>query len=162
MSFGGSSADAVSLPLKPCSGCRRRKVRCDKLRPCTNCSRSRQKCSYDGNDSIISDTGDAAEDALGDSDLRDRLTKLEEMMAVMMREKEKESSRGPNTLNGKPNYDPTTSTQNQRPSLTSNASSSWTKGSPVGQIVYQEGEGAYFRNDFWLSLVPEVGYSFQQ
>ncbi|KAK1566429.1 uncharacterized protein LY79DRAFT_572129 [Colletotrichum navitas] len=32
---------------KPCSGCRRRKVRCDKAKPCLNCVRHGIPCIYD-------------------------------------------------------------------------------------------------------------------
>ncbi|KAK8011197.1 hypothetical protein PG990_010162 [Apiospora arundinis] len=41
--------DASSANNKPCNGCRRRKVRCDKGRPsCLNCSRHGETCVYEG------------------------------------------------------------------------------------------------------------------
>ncbi|KAK8128173.1 hypothetical protein PG984_009281 [Apiospora sp. TS-2023a] len=41
--------DAASANNKPCNGCRRRKVRCDKGRPsCINCSRHGETCVYEG------------------------------------------------------------------------------------------------------------------
>lgn len=157
MSSLEQSADAAPLLVKPCLGCRSRKIRCDKLRPCTPCSRSRRQCTYDGDDSIADDVeGDARS-----SNLRDRLVKLEEMMALMMRERE---HRTLNEGDGTKETDPASlSTQNQRPSSIPEVYSSLflVKSSPIGQIVYQEGEGAYFRNDFWLGLVPEVGDNFK-
>lgn len=142
---------AEAAPLKPCFWCRKRKVKCDRLRPCANCSRSKQLCTYEGDDANEGDLREDANNSMGDGDLRERLARLEKMMAAMMAgEKEAQPAAriGLNdtsqTLNG-PTAFPTQ--KQQPPSSTT---------SPVGLTVYQEGEGVYFASDFWLGCISEV------
>ncbi|KAH6883540.1 hypothetical protein B0T10DRAFT_410917 [Thelonectria olida] len=54
---------------KPCSACRRRKVRCDKAQPCNNCIRHRVTCVYEAPESIMSQ-----------QQLQDRVGRLEHMV----------------------------------------------------------------------------------
>jgi hypothetical protein len=114
-------------------------------------------CSYndiDLNGSYIQEDINAS---AGDAALRERLAKLEQMMTVMMAEKKEAQVSARGTLNdiSQTLNDPTTpQTQNQRPSFTTNRSS--LTASPVGQIVFREGEGAYFGTDFWPGLISEV------
>jgi Fungal specific transcription factor domain/Fungal Zn(2)-Cys(6) binuclear cluster domain len=63
---------------KPCSNCRRRKVRCDKAFPCSNCVRLKYRCSYEDQ----SDTTPSALvlDQPATAELWDRLSRLENMI----------------------------------------------------------------------------------
>jgi hypothetical protein len=143
---------------KPCNNCRKRKVRCDKLRPCANCVRSKQNCIYDSIGSSSAQPQDGvSSSSSGDAELRERLTRLEKMMATMMLGEKGarfSTSQGPNSLN-----DPAfilQQPQNQQTSSTTNSLLSTV--APVGQIVFQEGEGAYLDADFWPGLISEVSY----
>ncbi|KAI0873648.1 fungal-specific transcription factor domain-containing protein [Hypoxylon argillaceum] len=48
-------------PVKSCLGCRRRKLKCDRLLPCTQCQKSQQSCRYvaDGEVGSLSDGSEA-------------------------------------------------------------------------------------------------------
>jgi len=63
---------------KPCSNCRRRKVRCDKAFPCSNCVRLKYRCGYE-------DQSDTTQSALvldqpATTELWDRLSRLEHII----------------------------------------------------------------------------------
>lgn len=87
--------------------------------------------------------------ASSDADLRERLVKLEKMMAAMM-------------VPGR-EARPGLGRSLSSPSFEENISSSFAAGTgneagPVGQILFQEGCSAYYDADFWPGMIPEVGY----
>ncbi|KAH7134247.1 hypothetical protein EDB81DRAFT_94426 [Dactylonectria macrodidyma] len=63
------SSDVINFN-KPCSACRRRKVRCDKAQPCNNCIRHRVSCVYEA----------PRESVMSQQVLQDRVERLERMM----------------------------------------------------------------------------------
>src|SRR5688572_28162523 len=66
------SSDVPNLN-KPCSACRRRKVRCDKSQPCNNCIRHGVSCVYDA----------AKESVVSQQMLQERVERLERMVEDM-------------------------------------------------------------------------------
>ncbi|KAI5463709.1 hypothetical protein BGZ63DRAFT_423030 [Mariannaea sp. PMI_226] len=63
------SSDVLNFN-KPCSACRRRKVKCDKSQPCNNCTRHRVTCVYEA----------PRESAMSQQLLQDRVDRLERMV----------------------------------------------------------------------------------
>ena len=59
----------------PCSVCRRRKVKCDKVFPCSNCTRLRLPCSYEDRNGFQLSLASSAEAA--SPELFERLTRIE-------------------------------------------------------------------------------------
>ncbi|CZR59489.1 uncharacterized protein PAC_09381 [Phialocephala subalpina] len=168
-SFEVDDPGAASLQAKPCTICRRRKVRCDKLQPCSNCARAKQVCTYETSNSSSDGTRpEASSSQSGDNDLRDRLARLEHLMATMMVSKEQSAastSRGsPEVANQPPLNTSTRASSSPTPQgLPPHPSSSNMPQSrpsevdaPTGQIVFQEGYSGYYDPDFWPGLITEV------
>ena len=143
----------ASAHAKPCISCRKRKIRCDKTRPCSNCARSKQLCTYESNDSgsmTQSDTRNAA--GQNDGDVRERLARLEALMAKMMVRDSASASPKTSLDDGDHQLPPSSQLLGSTtpPVHQQNAA-------PVGQILFQEGLSAYFDSDFWPGLISEVG-----
>ncbi len=152
---------AASLPAKPCTICRRRKVKCDKLRPCSNCVRAKQVCTYDTSDSRGDHPGpEGSSSQSGDNDLRERLARLEELMATMMMTGHATSRGSPEVANQPLNRSSQASkspTPSRLPSQSHTAPFQAPETDiPTGQIVFQEGYSGYFDPDFWPGLIAEV------
>ncbi|KAF8855925.1 hypothetical protein BDZ45DRAFT_625738 [Acephala macrosclerotiorum] len=158
---------AVSLHAKPCTICRRRKVRCDKLRPCSNCVRNKQVCTYETSDSRNDGSRPEANSPQpGDNDLRERLARLEHLMATMMVSREENAtstSRGsPEAADQPPlnNSARKSSSPNPQglPAHSHRPSTSRVVNTdvPTGQIVFQEGYSGYYDLDFWPGLIFEI------
>lgn len=155
-------AGAASLQAKPCTICRRRKVKCDKLRPCSNCRRAKQLCTYDTPDSRgDGPRSEGSSSQSGDHDLRERLARLEDLMATMMMSGHATSRGSPEVANQALNRSPQASkspTPSRLPSRSSHISPSQAAeiDIPTGQLVFQEGYSGYFDPDFWPGVIAEV------
>ncbi|RDW91575.1 hypothetical protein BP5796_02740 [Coleophoma crateriformis] len=155
-----SSTSGVAVHTKPCLICRRRRVKCDRLRPCSNCTRSEQLCSYDaverGHDnSIVSNAG---ANNPGTEDLRERLAKLEEMMAAMLTQNSSPTGEM-NVRDG--TSDDIIKLHENRSSATvtrSDVDTNNAKGlaGQAGQLVFQDGYSACFDPEFWAVMTTEV------
>jgi hypothetical protein len=158
---------ATSAHGKPCVSCRKRKVKCDRSRPCANCIRSKQLCTYENSDALKGDL----QSPYSDGDLRERLAKLEAMMAAMlMRENSEGRSQEvdfPNALTSRPTA-PSVATKTPPPpqpslshtligSYSSELVNTGASNCVVGQILFQDGYSAYYDSDFWPFLINEVG-----
>jgi hypothetical protein len=71
------------LALKPCTNCRARKVKCDKLQPCSQCIRFNKTCVYEdpGNPAAAAaSTGNLQSQAV-QNELAERVAKLEGLLS---------------------------------------------------------------------------------
>lgn len=166
------SGDGESTPYnKPCLNCRKRKVKCDKKsRPCSNCSRSKLLCTYDSFDPGVgtASSGQSSHVLLAaeDDDIRERLARLEALMAtVLVRDNATVSQSHPVGPDKRLNERAGVSSSSAFPShiIESNISPSdgFDASAPVGQIVFQEGHSAYFDTDFHIGLMDEVRQDLQ-
>ena len=143
----GDGEGSASVHGKPCLGCRRRKIKCDKNRPCSNCSRSKQLCTYENPDAGTSLGIDSHAGMPTDSSILERLTRLEGLMATML-------------VRGDPVTIPAvlrseSMTQVSRSQVPSSLPLAG-MGSPVGQQIFQEGFSGYFDSEFWPGMITEV------
>jgi hypothetical protein len=148
---------ATSAHGRPCVSCRKRKVRCDKTRPCSNCSKAKQLCTYESNEhNSITQSDNRTAIAQTDGDLRERLARLEALMAKMM---VRDSASASPSASGDRLEDTDHALTRQSPSQlppTTPPAIIEHPHAPVGQILFQEGLSAYFDSDFWPGLVSEV------
>ncbi|KAL2073846.1 hypothetical protein VTL71DRAFT_11172 [Oculimacula yallundae] len=162
----GDAEGAAASHGRPCHGCRKRKVRCDKTRPCSNCLRSKQLCTYESTDSPIGISREPNNVSNStDSELRERLARLEKLIESMMvgdsrfdassSEISSASLRGSSTPALPQPYQTSIATDYSA-SNSLNFKQSVTSTAPVGQIVFQDGYSAYFDSDFWPGLITEV------
>ncbi|KAE8448962.1 hypothetical protein EG329_008758 [Mollisiaceae sp. DMI_Dod_QoI] len=96
----------------------------------------------------------------GDNDLRERLARLEELMATMMMSGHATSRGSPEVANQSLNRSSQASkspTPSRLPSQSHIAPFQAPETDiPTGQIVFQEGYSGYFDPDFWPGLIAEV------
>lgn len=78
---GAAARGPPSSTIKPCTNCRRRKVRCDKNNPCSNCVRSGNRCVYER--TIRNDESGSSHDAASTAELHERVTRLENLLESM-------------------------------------------------------------------------------
>lgn len=177
-----SSSDFDRVPLssahsRPCVGCRKRKVKCDKTRPCANCSRSKQLCTYDTIDAGPSNAASSYDTVNAtDGDIRARLARLEELMAKLMVGEGALGSAGrganfsPEPSNRSQSYHAngagsvltSSSTHNPSPLPASNSPPPFGQTRPViGQILFKDGFSSYYTSEFWPGLINEVRLCFR-
>jgi Fungal Zn(2)-Cys(6) binuclear cluster domain len=170
--IGMASLDAINkigapALAKPCITCRKRKVKCSKSRPCSNCARAKQLCLYD-DDEPAPDVAKHNVEEPADSEVRERLVRLEKLMEMMMvRENGGVARRrsleiavdrvaaakdNPSHLSHRPSPFPSLS----QSSYANTPQEIGTSNGPLGQILFQELHSAYFDSDFWAGLVTEV------
>lgn len=143
---------------KPCLGCRKRKIKCDKTRPCSNCARSKQLCTYESFDGSAGETHTATilgSVPLGTGDVHERLARLEALMGSLMVRDSGSTKQSPqSTIELEKDSESATPGKSeafhQAPSLARSGAA------PVGQILFQEGYSAYFDSDFWPGLINEI------
>lgn len=125
---------------KPCNGCRRRKVKCDKEKPCNNCVRHGIACVYDTQREPTLPTPESQQQL---QDRVDRLEKvIEEMKAMSMR--------------GEPLKVPTISFPSASPaSISDYYGEDPTAGDP-GLQVYEDNVSFYLGPNYWLNLQDVV------
>ncbi|KAF6826329.1 C6 transcription factor [Colletotrichum musicola] len=125
---------------KPCNGCRRRKVKCDKEKPCNNCVRHGIACVYDSQREPTFPTPESQQQL---QDRVDRLEKvIDEMKAMSMR--------------GEPLKVPTISFPSASPaSLSDYYGEEPTAGDP-GLQVYEDNVSFYLGPNYWLNLQDVV------
>jgi hypothetical protein len=155
----GGGEGSASAHGKPCVGCRKRKIKCDKNRPCSNCSRLKQLCTYENPDAGASLGIDSHAGIPTDSSILDRLARLEGLMATMLvrgdpaSERQDEVEQSSVTLPAVSRNESTNqASRSQVPSSLPLAR----MGFPVGQQIFQEGFSGYFDSEFWPGMIAEV------
>jgi hypothetical protein len=154
---------------RPCVSCRKRKVKCDRTRPCSNCSRSKQLCTYESSNAGTTSprVGSQTGTQMTDGDIRERLARLEALMAKMMvgDSAGETATSSPKHSGGslyegdhtrKSNFSSTTRTLPQQIQPIRSQSINGSANLPVGQILFQNGYSAYFDSEFWPELIIEV------
>ncbi|OHW98797.1 C6 transcription factor [Colletotrichum incanum] len=127
---------------KPCNGCRRRKVRCDKAKPCLNCVRHGIACVYDPQREPGVPTPESQQQL---QDRVDRLERLiEEMKGMSVRGESQKS-----VSSSFPSASPSTSYHGEFHNEEAMA------GDP-GMQVYDENVSYYLGPNYWLNLQDVV------
>ncbi|KAF6806731.1 C6 transcription factor [Colletotrichum sojae] len=125
---------------KPCNGCRRRKVKCDKEKPCNNCVRHGIACVYDTQKEPTFPTPESQQQL---QDRVDRLEKvMEEMKAMSMR--------------GEPLKVPTISFPSASPASLSDYYGEEPIAGDPGLQVYEDNVSFYLGPNYWLNLQDVV------
>ncbi|GJC78295.1 aurofusarin cluster transcription factor aurR2 [Colletotrichum liriopes] len=123
---------------KPCNGCRRRKVRCDKAKPCLNCVRHGIACVYDPQREPGVPSPESQQQL---QDRVDRLERLIEEMKTMSVRGESQKGAGSSFPSGSP----ATSYHGEFHNEEAMA------GDP-GMQVYDENVSYYLGPNYWLNL----------
>ncbi|KAE9377571.1 hypothetical protein N431DRAFT_398530 [Stipitochalara longipes BDJ] len=162
-SLDPSSDIQASALAKPCIACRKRKVKCSKTRPCSNCARSKQLCLYDGDEPEPGSVRQSIEgSSSADGEVRERLTRLEKLMEMMMvRDNAARSDLGAGAASARDTLSHLTHRASTSPSQPHSPHSNVPQAAellkaPVRQILFQELHSAYFDASFWAGLVTEI------
>jgi hypothetical protein len=124
---------AITVPDKPCSACRRRKIRCSKSRPCSYCAKMNRLCSYQDEETTAISGGLAEAAPPG---LQARLSQLEELIAsIRARDGDAQS----------PQVDKTDALLNGQ-SIPSSS----------GTQIFQPGSSMHFSCSFWAAMTKGI------
>ncbi|OCL12680.1 hypothetical protein AOQ84DRAFT_333872 [Glonium stellatum] len=133
---------------KPCTTCRRRKVRCDKVSPCSNCLRANTTCEFESSNEVAVYQVRSPED---ERVLQEQLARLERMIEGIANisvtvEKQKEQS---------PKSDVEES-KHQRPGVRISAGLSAEPSiNPAGSQIFEPGTSTYIERSFWTSMFED-------
>ncbi|KAF6833867.1 C6 transcription factor [Colletotrichum plurivorum] len=125
---------------KPCNGCRRRKVKCDKEKPCNNCVRHGIACVYDAQREPTFPTPESQQQL---QDRVDRLEKVIEEMKAM-------------SIRGEPLKVPTISFPSASPASLSDCYGEEPIAGDPGLQVYEDNVSFYLGPNYWLNLQDVV------
>ncbi|KAF5547706.1 bikaverin cluster-transcription factor [Fusarium mexicanum] len=147
------STPSDPLPLRSCTFCRQRKVKCDRQKPCSNCLRANNDCSYPAG------RGRAAKKSTRNLDVRlvDRLQKLENIIKQL-------TSQVDATANAIP-FDSATDGDDVRPST--GGARDYTSGldnavpdasidQQLGRLMIDDSKSYYVSNILWANLGNEI------
>lgn len=146
------STPSDPLPLRSCTFCRQRKVKCDRQKPCSNCLRANNDCSYPAG------RGRAAKKSTQTLDARlvDRLQKLENIIKQL-------TSHADATANVLPSSSVTDRGSVSTPGGTRNNPSGVDNSAPdasidqqLGRLIMDDSKSYYVSNILWANLGNEV------
>ncbi|KAH8721544.1 fungal-specific transcription factor domain-containing protein [Phaeosphaeriaceae sp. PMI808] len=156
-----SNGGGLTLNLRSCVTCRRRKVKCDKKQPCSNCVRSKIECSFPGPGRAPRRTKKPQ-----DAELLERLRRLEGVVSSLnaqVEEHEQEAAaereHHSSTSDSACPYGNGNTKSNASPGNTNHVAIDTTvEGleSRFGRLVIEKGRSRYINNSFWASLNNEV------
>ncbi|KAH7312433.1 hypothetical protein B0I35DRAFT_480890 [Stachybotrys elegans] len=128
---------------KPCSACRRRKVRCDKAQPCNNCARHGVTCVYET----------SRESVVNQQILQERVERLEriveEMAALTMSQQASPCAHISNNKAGNVNFS-TCSNKTSPGSLTDDTYDA--SSTDTGSQIFHSGSSYHIGADHWMNL----------
>ncbi|KLO92425.1 bikaverin cluster-transcription factor [Fusarium fujikuroi] len=139
-------------PLRSCTFCRQRKVKCDRQKPCSNCIRANNDCSYPAG------RGRAAKKSTQtlDAPLVDRLQKLENIIKQL-------TSQVDATANALPSSSGTDGESVSTPGGTRNNPSGVDNPAPdasidqqLGRLMIDDSKSYYVSNIIWANLGNEI------
>ncbi|KAF4950559.1 hypothetical protein FGADI_8118 [Fusarium gaditjirri] len=146
------SPPSDALPLRSCTFCRQRKVKCDRQKPCSNCLRANNDCSYPAG------RGRAAKRPARTLDTRlvDRLQKLENIIKQL-------TSQVDNTANALPSGNGTDEGieyslcgTRSYPSGPDNGAPDVTIDQQLGRLMIDDSKSYYVSNILWANLGNEI------
>ncbi|KAI1041785.1 hypothetical protein LB505_008446 [Fusarium chuoi] len=146
------STPSDPLPLRSCTFCRQRKVKCDRQKPCSNCLRANNDCSYPAG------RGRAAKKSTQTLDARlvDRLQKLENIIKQL-------TSHADATANVLPSSSVTDRGSVSTPGGTRNNPSGVDNSAPdasidqqLGRLIMDDSKSYYVSNILWANLGNEI------
>ncbi|KAF5971122.1 bikaverin cluster-transcription factor [Fusarium coicis] len=134
------AAPSDPLPLRSCTFCRQRKVKCDRQKPCSNCLRANNDCSYPAG------RGRAAKKSTRTLDARlvDRLQKLENIIKQL-------TSQADGTNNAL-----TSGSGTHGEEVLDGAAPDSSLDQQLGRLMIDDSKSYYVSNILWANLGNEV------
>ncbi|KAF5698317.1 transcription factor [Fusarium globosum] len=139
------------LPLRSCTFCRQRKVKCDRQKPCSHCLRANNDCSYPIG------RGRAAKKPTLDTRLVDRLQKLENIIKQLTSQVDATAnalSSGDGTYEEESVSTPDGMRNN--PSRVDNADPGASVDQQLGRLMIDDSKSYYVSNILWANLGNEI------
>ncbi|KAG5754208.1 hypothetical protein H9Q70_003156 [Fusarium xylarioides] len=134
------STPSDPLPLRSCTFCRQRKVKCNRQKPCSNCLRANNDCSY------LAGRGRAAKKSPRTLDTRlvDRLQKLENIIKQL-------TSQVDATANALPSVNDTDGEE-----ILDGTAPDASIDQQLGRLMIDDSKSYYVSNILWANLGNEI------
>ncbi|KAI1030165.1 hypothetical protein LB504_010453 [Fusarium proliferatum] len=146
------STPSDPLPLRSCTFCRQRKVKCDRQKPCSNCLRGNNDCSYP------TGRGRAAKKSAQTLDARlvDRLQKLENIIKQLTSQVDATANAFPSSSGTDGESVSTPSGTRNNPSGVDNPAPDAAIDQQLGRLMIEDSKSYYVSNILWANLGNEV------
>ncbi|KAF5247211.1 hypothetical protein FANTH_6468 [Fusarium anthophilum] len=147
------STPSDPLPLRSCTFCRQRKVKCDRQKPCSNCLRANNDCSYPAG------RGRAAKKSTRNLDVRlvDRLQKLENIIKQLTSQVDATANAIPfGSATDGDDVEPSTGGARDYPSGLDNAAPDASIDQQLGRLMIDDSKSYYVSNILWVNLGNEI------
>ncbi|KAF5966877.1 transcription factor [Fusarium bulbicola] len=147
------STPSDPLPLRSCTFCRQRKVKCDRQKPCSNCLRAKNDCLYPVG------RGRAAKKSTRNLDVRlvDRLHKLENIIKQLTSQVDATANAvPPGSGTDGDDIDTSTSGTKDYPLGPNNAASDASIDQQLGRLMIDDSKSYYVSNILWANLGNEI------
>ncbi|KAF5585011.1 bikaverin cluster-transcription factor [Fusarium subglutinans] len=147
------STPSDPLPLRSCTFCRQRKVKCDRQKPCSNCLRANNDCSYPAG------RGRAAKRYTRTLDTRlvDRLHKLENVIKQLTTEVDAtDNAIRSGSGADRDDIEPSTGGGGDYPSGLDNAAPHASIDQQLGRLMIDDSKSYYVSNILWANLGNEI------
>lgn len=149
------STQSDPLPLRSCTFCRQRKVKCDRQKPCSNCIRANNNCSYPAG------RGRAAKKSTQTLDARlvDRLQKLENIIKQLTSQVDATANCLPSSSGTDGESVSTPGGTRNNPSGVDNSAPEASIDQQLGRLMIDDSKSYYVSNILWANLGNEVSTS---
>ncbi|KAI1049175.1 hypothetical protein LB506_004658 [Fusarium annulatum] len=146
------STQSDPLPLRSCTFCRQRKVKCDRQKPCSNCIRANNNCSYPAG------RGRAAKKSTQTLDARlvDRLQKLENIIKQLTSQVDATANCLPSSSGTDGESVSTPGGTRNNPSGVDNSAPEASIDQQLGRLMIDDSKSYYVSNILWANLGNEI------
>ncbi|KAG4267316.1 hypothetical protein FPRO04_04928 [Fusarium proliferatum] len=146
------STQSDPLPLRSCTFCRQRKVKCDRQKPCSNCIRANNNCSYPAG------RGRAAKKSTQRLDARlvDRLQKLENIIKQLTSQVDATANCLPSSSDTDGESVSTPGGTRNNPSGVDNSAPEASIDQQLGHLMIDDSKSYYVSNILWANLGNEI------